>query len=277
MRNPTFTAAILTLSLVLVSRPSVQAQIAESRPDIVQIEYFVDADPGRGLGKQVDVSAGPEQDLNFTADLGDIDAGFHILYVRVKDETGNWSLTQAQPFVRERTRLDETPRITALEYFVDEDPGPGNGTEVTLEEDVDLDQHFSVGLGDTDAGFHILYVRIQDEFGNWSLTQAQPFVQERTRLDTSARVASIQYYFTGAETKTALRTFADFTSASTICRAWTQGATTKSTCSPSTIKDGTARSTFVLSRRCCPTALQSYSLTSPIRPLYPAVLSPSAT
>ena len=216
MRNPTFTAAILTLSLVLVSRPSVQAQIAESRPDIVQIEYFVDADPGRGLGKQVDVSAGPEQDLNFTAALGDIDAGFHILYVRVKDETGNWSLTQAQPFVRERTRLDETPRITALEYFVDEDPGPGNGTEVTLEEDVDLDQHFSVGLGDTDAGFHILYVRIQDEFGNWSLTQAQPFVQERTRLDTSARVASIQYYFTGAETKTALRTFADFTSASTI-------------------------------------------------------------
>ena len=293
MRNSTFTAAILTLALVLVSRPSVQAQTAKSRSDIVQIEYFVDTDPGRGLGKQVEISAGPEQDLNFTVDLGGIDAGFHVLYVRVKDETGLWSLTQAQPFIQEKTRLDETPRITALEYFVDEDSGPGNGTEVTLEEDIDLDQRFTVDLGDSDAGFHVLYVRIQDEFGNWSLTQAQPFVLEKTRLDetpritaleyfidedsgpgngtevileedtdldqrfsvdlgdsdagfhvlyvrirdefgnwsltqaqpfvqesarldTSARIASIQYYFTGAETKTALRTFADFTPASVI-------------------------------------------------------------
>ncbi len=50
--------------------------------DIVQVEHYVDTDPGYGEATQVDVTPGPDLDLAFTVDLSDETPGFHVLYVR---------------------------------------------------------------------------------------------------------------------------------------------------------------------------------------------------
>ena len=62
-------------------------------PDIVAMEYYFDNDPGYANGISVPVVADTIIEVNFNADMSAVSNGFHILYVRTKDETGKWSTT----------------------------------------------------------------------------------------------------------------------------------------------------------------------------------------
>ena len=66
--------------------------------------------------------------------------------------------------------------INRLEYFVDADPGLGNGTAVPLTPGADVSGiSFTVNLAALTAGFHRLSTRAQDANGVWSLTTARSF------------------------------------------------------------------------------------------------------
>ena len=54
-------------------------------------EYFIDNDPGYGNAYSVTVTEGTDITVDFTADLSSVPNGFHVLYVRARDELGNWS------------------------------------------------------------------------------------------------------------------------------------------------------------------------------------------
>jgi hypothetical protein len=66
---------------------------------ITGIEYFIDADPGFGKGKNVPLTPGFDiSDLMFEVDMTDVTIGNHQLYVRAKDSSGAWSLTNMGTF-----------------------------------------------------------------------------------------------------------------------------------------------------------------------------------
>ena len=67
--------------------------------------------------------------------------------------------------------------IAAAEYYIDTDPGLGNGIPIeaadgsfdgTLE---DID--FNVMGSELGVGVHTIYVRFKDQLGIWSMTQNQ--------------------------------------------------------------------------------------------------------
>ena len=53
--------------------------------NIVQAEYFIDADPGYGAASPIAISPAPNLDnLNFSIPVSGVQEGMHTLYIRVK-------------------------------------------------------------------------------------------------------------------------------------------------------------------------------------------------
>ncbi len=159
-------------------------------PDITQVEYYVDTDPGFGAGVDVPITPGSEVTQDFTVDLSSQSEGLHVLYVRAKDQGGNWSLSYAKPFIT--LALTVAPDIAQVEYYIDTDPGYGAGVDVPITPGSDVTQDFTVDLSGQSEGLHVLYVRAKDQGGNWSLSYAKPFIT--VALTVVSDITQVEYY-----------------------------------------------------------------------------------
>ena len=151
--------------------------------NLVQAEYYVDLDPGPGHGLSVAIPPGDTINQGFNLVLTGLETGFHYLYIRVKDETGQWSLSKRQLFylIDPESALPrfESSVITAAEYFFDQDPGPGNGISIPLQAADSLKVQRVVLLEGLAQGLHQLYIRCRDLAGKWSLYLRKPFTVEQ--------------------------------------------------------------------------------------------------
>lgn len=66
--------------------------------------------------------------------------------------------------------------VNAMEWFIDTDPGTGNGTPLTVASSNDIaNLTASIPLSGVPKGLHHLFIRSQDAAGHWSLTTAASF------------------------------------------------------------------------------------------------------
>jgi hypothetical protein len=146
--------------------------------NIVQMEYFVDTDPGFGSASPISFSAANDVTLNnYPITIGTLSTGVHRMYVRSKDAAGKWGHTNIQSFaVVNNITIPANPvagLISKLEYFVDTDPGFGNGTTVSVTPTGDLNNYsFAANIGTLSNGNHVFYIR---SFDGWGLTYVYPF------------------------------------------------------------------------------------------------------
>jgi len=140
--------------------------------DILMAEYFIDTDPGFGNGIQVSLTPGLHPVKVFSMDVGGLATGMHIIYVRVKDASGQWSITHAKIFFKEG---NSSGNITQLEYYFDNDPGFGMGTPVALTPGTNVENLFDVNYAGLEPGLHHLFVRAKNEAGAWSVTYNHDF------------------------------------------------------------------------------------------------------
>ena len=167
---------------------------ADPVPDITRVEYYVDTDPGFGNGTTVTPATGPDQTIAFTTNLNGVDAGIHVLYTRAQDAGGHWSLPLARSFLKTSVPSDPDKNITRTEYYIDTDPGFGNGTSVTLATGSDQTLNFLVDLNGLAFGFHNLYVRSQEASGQWSLPFAHAFLNEVVETDEPKSIIRAEYF-----------------------------------------------------------------------------------
>ncbi|MEY4902717.1 MAG: hypothetical protein RLZZ292_532, partial [Bacteroidota bacterium] len=151
-------------------------------------EYFFDTDPGIGKAMSFTVIPGENVDKTLNISTKDMDEGFHTLYLRTYDDKGNWSLTEARPFFF--YKKDEE-KIDAFEYFLDQDPGVGNGIMEMLDEPTtafELQNHPIDFIPlDKQTPKHILNIRTHDaETGEWSLGAAVAFAAAGANIDVQA-------------------------------------------------------------------------------------------
>ena len=139
----------------------------------VAAEYFFDLDPGLGKGTAVAIPAGPSVDAIVAMDASGVSAGWHLVFVRVIDAGGNWSLVEGRSFyVQPVITAPAVPFIVGLEYFYDTEPGPGAGTRIAIDATATVDAVFSLSPAGLTEGQHTVYVRLLDSNGNWSFRQA---------------------------------------------------------------------------------------------------------
>jgi hypothetical protein len=140
-----------------------------------RLEYFFDADPGFGNGVSVAISpAVTINNFSFDAGIASLGLGLHTLFVRTQSNDGSWSQTTQWLFYK--ASLAGAGNLTALEYFIDTDPGFGSGTPLTIASSADLTNlSFDLNIASLPGGTHRLYVRSRDQAGNWSISNVAEF------------------------------------------------------------------------------------------------------
>lgn len=157
--------------------------------NLVQMEYFIDNDPGFGLATQRTVTPGQNISQAFNLDVSGFDNGVHHFFVRVKDEDGIWSLTQHTVFF---TQDLTTADLVKLEYFIDNDPGHDSGKNVPVTAGKDVSKTFIIDLTGISPGIHELYVRAKNAVNHWSLVQISPVLA----IDPAVPdIVQLEYFF----------------------------------------------------------------------------------
>lgn len=135
-------------------------------PDAMIYEWFFDKDPGTGLGNQMEATTGENI---FFLPTESLSAGAHLFSSRVRNAAGVWSITVSHPvYVTEP--MEE---IVTAEFFVDDDPGEGNGTAVTLADNGEA--AFTFPTDKLSVGKHSVTLRGADASGRWIPLFSSPF------------------------------------------------------------------------------------------------------
>ncbi|MCX7743628.1 MAG: T9SS type A sorting domain-containing protein [Flavobacteriales bacterium] len=141
-----------------------------------QAEYFIDTDPGVGLGtpvNAVDGSINSVIEALFKNGISPGSPGFHTLNVRVRDSVGTWGPVFRYVFHTTTSLTLRSINVNAGEFFWDTDPGVGNGTAfLALDGSFnDAIEVLSSGIVPSPTiGMHVLHMRVQDNNGTWGPT-----------------------------------------------------------------------------------------------------------
>jgi PKD repeat protein len=161
---------------VLINDPAV---VPLEKPDIVAAQYFFDQDPGvseslalAGITPDTMINVSP------TFSFNDIEVGLHRLYVRVKNEEGNWS----QAFPIEVLIEYEFPAQDSNEYpvvwaeiFFNSDPGVGNGLGRAIPPGMSINILRDFQLNNLPPGNYTGYLRVKTLNNQWSMPQKFSF------------------------------------------------------------------------------------------------------
>ena len=158
--------------------------------NVNKLEYFIDTDPGFGNATPVTITPGANiADVFFTVDITSRTNGFHNIFIRSKDNAGNWSVTNKWLFFKD---IVPAANVSKLEYFVDTDPGFGNATPVTITPAANIaDVFFTVDITSRTNGFHNIFIRSKDNAGNWSITNKWLFFKD---IIPATNVSKLEYF-----------------------------------------------------------------------------------
>ncbi|MCU0395839.1 MAG: T9SS type A sorting domain-containing protein, partial [Chitinophagaceae bacterium] len=160
-------------------------------PGLQAAEYFIDQDPGPGKGVALaSLPSGSSSAMMATIPTESLAPGFHVLAIRVKDASGNWSHFASRTFYL--SALSNTiHQIVAAEYFVDTDPGVGKATVIQVPSPVNpLSGNFACATPQgLSAGQHFLYIRVKDDQERWSNWSLDTFMVDNTLPVTGMQLA----------------------------------------------------------------------------------------
>ncbi|WP_372950818.1 T9SS type A sorting domain-containing protein [Mariniphaga sp.] len=163
--------------------------------NISQVEYFFNNDPGFGKAVSVPVTAGIKLELAVNIPLNDLDLGLNTLYVRAKSENGNWGQTYCSSFLVTRLPDSDDPKIAAVEYFFNNDPGFGKAVSVPVTAGIKQELAINISLNELNTGLNTLYVRAKSENGNWGQTYCSSFLVTRLPDLIHSKLISMEYFF----------------------------------------------------------------------------------
>ncbi|MCH8233978.1 MAG: hypothetical protein IIB82_15235, partial [Bacteroidetes bacterium] len=171
------------------------------QPNITNAEYFFDVDPGVGSATPLSFTLG-QTSFDITPSLTQaLAAGTHTLSVRAKDATGVWGFAERrQFFILSSTSSDPpTADITAMEYFVDVDPGFGSATPIVITTGslVDIPSEI-ISASALPAGFHTVVIRSKNTYGIWGFAEKREFyiIPPGTASDPPpADIQTLEYFF----------------------------------------------------------------------------------
>ena len=85
--------------------------------------------------------------------------------------------------------------INSIEYYFDADPGVGNATTVTVTPNANINESFTLPIGNLTEGFHALYIRAKDDANVWGLYDRRVFYVVKPSQATISNLTTAEYYF----------------------------------------------------------------------------------
>lgn len=153
---------------------------------VARAEYRLDGGVAEPMAAVATNTQPAFQEISFVAKVptAQLSVGPHWVEVRMRNEQGVWCAWQGYWI-----RVAGDTHLSAAEWFVDTDPGPGGGTPIPQPADSRWDsgqEERVVEQATVDAlavGRHRLFVRARDSNGDWGLVSSTTFhVAEPLRL-----------------------------------------------------------------------------------------------
>ena len=166
----------------------------QSNSDIQEVEYFFNQDPG--FGKALPIVFDIDNPVTITAALPlyGMPEGINALYIRTKDKFNAWSQTSHFTFLVQRLPTGIFPEIQEVEYFFNEDPGPGNGNPVAFEISNDITVAAGLSLDNLSEGVHTLFLRAKDSSGAWGVVSHFNFLVQPLPVQLKSRIEMMEYF-----------------------------------------------------------------------------------
>jgi hypothetical protein len=148
---------------------------------LTALEYFLDTDPGPGLGTAIPIYENPSVEIARPVVMSNVSEGAHTVYFRAKKDDGLWGFSVPKKFYiipvdGGLVDLAFGGDIVYAEYAFDNLPDPGLGTAIGITPALSLEESLAVDISTLNAGDHTLFIQLRDASGNWSFAEAEPFV-----------------------------------------------------------------------------------------------------
>jgi len=140
-------------------------------------EYFFDTDPGFGNATAITFTTATQVDLQIPIAVSGLAPGGHVMGIRMKDNAGNWGLTNRRSFTVAASVVGGD--LVSGEYYFDNDPGIGNATPFTFAAALQISYTQSVPVASLAPGGHVIGLRLKDIGGHWSLTNRRLFIVQQ--------------------------------------------------------------------------------------------------
>jgi gliding motility-associated-like protein len=168
---------------------------AFAQTNIDAMEYFFDNDPGVGNATPIAISTGPVQDVDLSINTSGLTVGFHTLVIRAKHQSGDWGVQDSRVVYVASESVATTAIVAAMEYYIDIDPGPGNGTDIPVTASSSLDIFPTIPTASLAPGFHVLHIRARDNDGNWGIPDARPFYIVAGNVVAQDNLTQLEFFF----------------------------------------------------------------------------------
>ncbi|MBU2922238.1 T9SS type A sorting domain-containing protein [Winogradskyella psychrotolerans] len=163
---------------------------------ITDAEYFIDLDPGVGNANELAVTSGNTISSNFSIPTNGLSNGLHVLHIRVKGTNDIWSMYYRDYFYIHTIEIPPVgSNLSEAEYFIDTDPGVGNGTSLSITADQTLNDTFNIPTAGLDNGLHVLHIRVKDLDHNWGLFYRDYFYIQTISNVVSSPITAAEYFF----------------------------------------------------------------------------------
>ena len=154
--------SVLTDAFFTISSATSQIRL------VTRMEYWLDNDPPT----LVDVADAPTVPFNQILASSGVTVGLHFFNLRATDDLGRVGMPSRWPLIVTSPFGPLTPRtITAAEYYVNVDPGAGNGIQIPLPADSVWDEGeetVQTVVAGMPIGLHLVGIRVRDNAGRWS-------------------------------------------------------------------------------------------------------------
>jgi len=157
---------------IIIFIGAMMLQLTLFSQNIIKGEYFIDNEPGFGLANSFSVNPQSNFLLDSILQPSSLTAGYHKLYLRLKDNYGNWSHTARRNI---EVINSSSTLLSGVEYFFNNDPGVGNAGLIYFNTPAaDGNFTFNIPLENIPEGAHTLYLRARDNANlRYSITQWQ--------------------------------------------------------------------------------------------------------
>jgi hypothetical protein len=152
------TSKILLLALLLFGSKCLRSQT------LINLRCYFDDDTN--TAQYINLNGQLDVDAPFTIDVSGLTKGVHTLYIETLNFDGKWS-----HYATRNVQIYGSMQMATLnlvEYYFDNEPADGSAITVALN-GTSIDQTFDISVDGLSNGPHVLFTRVRDAGGDWSV------------------------------------------------------------------------------------------------------------